>query len=951
MSIGMGFMSTDCNSRQIHFALAVPFLVGLLAVLLPCISTMGGEPAPQLFQTYCFECHANGMKEGGLDLEELLKKEAFDATLLFEHLITKKMPPRDAEQPSKKERAVLLSAVAERQPEEKRNAFRRISRFEFNQSVNDLLGIKMDLAETIADDRGTNRFDTDRRIPLTAQQLSAYFSATDQMLEFAFPEQGVLPEFTWTTNRIKDSHHTYNIYTRPYKEGILFSWTRANNGNSYSYFYDDFEPPVSGWYELTFDAAKVGDFEEDVTIQVHAGKYYFADDRPQPQRLLDVISIGAKEVKPYTVRGFLHPGESVSVHCFSKHTWRKENTREGVYIKQLGVRGPLYDWPPEPFRKIFNGLALDLPARESVEAGSGQSVLKTIGGSLSVSSFETGSEKERMMDGSNRTSWQSQSSGEPAKPPHFVVIENPRNVQISGLNYSTSSGGDGNGQVKAYEILVSSNGKQWGEPIARGELLTRLAAEQAIRFAEPTNKRFIKFLITDSYSTDSTSVASIGKLDVVADVSERYQPVKVPVKLPSDEKLKDVIRRFAERAFCSTLNDKELAPFFNISLDAYRNTGEFVAAAKLGIKAILCSPRFLLMPGRHGNDSYRVAAELARTLWLSVPDRRLLDMAKSNSLSESAIRDEIDRMLEDTKSERMVHSFCDQWLNLRTFKKVPPSLKLYPTYDDLLDYYLPRETEAYVRHLILNNLPVSNLIDSDFSFLNQRLAQHYGVEGVRGQHLRKVAFPPDSPRGGLMTMGSILKVTSDGFDTSPILRGVWISINIAGNTLATPTISVTAIEPDTTGAKTIRDQMKMHMEDESCAACHRSIDPYGFALESFDAVGQLRSRYRIRLPHEGTFGFRREGYFSLAGEVDASGEIGEDTFEDVDGLKKILLANHKKIAYNFMKQLFEFANGYKPTLPQRIELYNRIPDDAEDCGMKDLIKEVLLFSFARNNDD
>jgi hypothetical protein len=357
-----------------------------------------------------------------------------------------------------------------------------------------------------------------------------------------------------------------------------------------------------------------------------------------------------------------------------------------------------------------------------------------------------------------------------------------------------------------------------------------------------------------------------------------------------------------------------------------------------------------LLPGRHSNDSYRVAADLARTLWLSVPDRRLLKLAKRDGLSEAALRDEIDRMLEDQKSERMVHSFCDQWLDLRSFEEVPPSLKLYPTYDDLLDYYLPRETEAYLRHLILNNLPASQLIDSDFSFLNQRLAQHYGVEGVRGQHLRKVALPPDSPRGGLLTMGSILKVTTDGFTTSPILRGAWVSKNIAGNTLSPPPENITAIEADTSGAKTIREQIERHKEQEACAACHKSIDPYGFALESFDAVGQQRARYRVKMPHEGTFGYRRVGYFSLAGEVDASGEVEGQAFEGVEGLKKILLANPEKIAYNWMKQFFEYANGREPTLEERIALVERIPDNPEECGMKVLIKEVLVFSFARNKD-
>ena len=192
-------------------------------------------------------------------------------------------------------------------------------------------------------------------------------------------------------------------------------------------------------------------------------------------------------------------------------------------------------------------------------------------------------------------------------------------------------------------------------------------------------------------------------------------------------------------------------------------------------------------------------------------------------------------------------------------------------------------------------------------------------------------------------MGSVLKVTTDGFDTSPIRRGAWISKNVVGNTLAPPPPNVSSIEPDTSGATTIRQQMALHQENASCATCHRSIDPYGFALEGFDAVGQERTRYRVSRPHGGTFGFQREGHFSLAGEVDSSGQLEGEEFADVRGLKKILLANEKKIAYNFMKQFFEYANGRPPSLAERIALYERI----EDAGrMKDLVKEVLMLSFA-----
>jgi len=417
------------------------------------------------------------------------------------------------------------------------------------------------------------------------------------------------------------------------------------------------------------------------------------------------------------------------------------------------------------------------------------------------------------------------------------------------------------------------------------------------------------------------------------------------VSTRSPEDLKQVIKRFAERAFSSSLSEEELAPYLQPSLDALKKGDSFVEAAKIGLKAVLCSHRFLMAPGEHENQSYARAASLARTFWLSVPDQESLKISQLDKLTLKDVPAQVDRMIKDPRGKRMIHSFCNQWLDLRSFDQIAPSLKLYPLYNDLLNHYLPLETEAYLDHLLRENLPIGRLIDSDFSFLNQRLAQHYGIPGIYGQNLRKVSFEPKVPRGGLLTMGSVLKVTADGFDTSPILRGAWISKNIAGNTLSPPPEEVEVIEPEHgKDAATLREQIEEHKKSQACYACHKSIDPYGFALESFDATGQWREQYRVKKPHRGTFIYRPKGYFDLVGKVDPSGEIAREKFSDIFGLKKILLSNHKKIAYNFVKKFFEYANGYKPNLTQRLDLFAMIPEQPEQCRMKDLITKTLVYS-------
>ncbi len=901
--------------------------------------------AIEILENHCFDCHDDATRKGEFNLEHSLAAGQFDGGLMFENLLTGKMPPAKKEQPDADEKRVVLTWLARRQKDTPGNAFRRISRHEFVHSVNDLLGTDLDLADRIPEDRGTNAFDSDRRIQLSREMLAAYFSVADEMLDFAFPAAGFPAEQLWSTNKVKDSHHTYNIYHRPYLDGTLFSWTRANNGNSYSFFYDGFDPPVAGFYELTFEAMKVAEFEEDMSLQIYAGKYYYADDRPQPQRLVGVISLGNKKLQSHTIRAFLHPGENVSVHCYSRHNFRQKDPKEGIYIKQLNARGPLWDqWPPASYQRTFDGLPIEATSREASRAPGFQTNLRKIGGSLTVSSFQEGMEKEMMQDGSHRTFWHTRFEPTVAKPPHHVILENPRGAEILGLSYATWTGGNGNGQIKGYAIHLSDDGQSWSEPVASGELEIRLANEQPILFPETTTSRFIKFLVTDALSLDGKSLASIGKLDVITSLDDGLPSLEVTVESDSPEVLKKVLRSFARKAFSSSLSEDELAPYVDAGLQRLEEGSDFVQAAKVGLKTIICSPRFLMAPGEHANPSSARAADLARILWLSVPDDELLDLAVSGQFDDKTLISQIARMLADARSDRMIRSFSDQWLNLRSLNKVTPSLKLYPKYDDLLNHYLPLETRTYLGHLIRENLPATMLIDSDFSFLNQRLAAHYGIEGIVGQEMRKVSFPPEIPRGGLLTMGSVLKVTTDGFDTSPILRGAWVSKNIVGTPLSPPPESVPALEPEHGEAKTLREQIEKHKSNKTCYACHKRIDPYGFALENFDATGQWREKYKVKQAHRGTFQYRQAGYYKWGGPVDASGEIDEDRFGDVFGFKKVLLADEHMIAYNFAKKFFTYANGHEPELAQRLRLWDFITGEPANTRLRNLVTEILVTS-------
>jgi len=937
-------MTFFLHHRSVLFASVSASLMALSGVAFAAASD--DEIFP-LLERHCLDCHDELSTKGNLDLYEWLDHETSDGTLLFENLITSKMPPADKPQPTAEDKLTLLHWLSQRQAATEPQPFRRITRHEFVNAINDLLGTQLDLSDQIPEDRGTRDFDSDRRIALSREMLTSYFSAADQLLENALPSEGVPAKGIWVTNKLKDSHKTYNIYHRLYEDGVLFSWTRVNNGNSYSFFYDNFDPPVAGWYDLTFDAAMIGEFEGAISVEVFAGKYYYADDRPQLQRMLGVLSLTSTELKPHRIRVYLHPGENVSIHCYSPENFRDKELKRGAYIKQLTAEGPVIEaWPPASYTQLFPDLPIDAPPRPTVNLSDFPTNLEIIGGSLTVSSFQEGMEKEYMQDGSNRTFWHTRFKPDEAKPPHYVIVENPRRALIEGLNYATWSGGNGNGQIEAYEILTSDDGETWSELIAEGELEIRLANEQPITFSKPTSAPFLKFLVTRSFSLkEEQSLASIGKLDAIISQDHPIDRVPITIDSRSPEALSSVIDRFAERAFASELTENELAPYREVSLNHLEEHGNLVEAARVGFKAILCSPRFLMAPGEHRSAHDELAANLSRSLWLSVPDETLMELARSGELKGPRLRKEIDRMIQDKKSDRMIRSFSDQWLNLRSWNKVTPSLKLYPKYDDLLDFYLPRETRTYLTHLIRENRPVSELIDSDYSFLNQRLASHYGLPPMEGQELRRVSFSPDAPRGGLLTMGSVLKVTTDGYETSPILRGAWISKNIVGTPLSPPPPEVEVIEPEHgENAATLREQIEQHKKSQTCYACHKSIDPYGFALENFDPSGQWRTRYRVETAHQGTFTYRPRGFYKEASPVDASGEIHEQPFDDIFGLKAALLEDPRKIAYNYAKKLFEYATGKQPTLPQRLALYQNIPEETDYWGLKDLTIDVLIFA-------
>jgi hypothetical protein len=411
-----------------------------------------------------------------------------------------------------------------------------------------------------------------------------------------------------------------------------------------------------------------------------------------------------------------------------------------------------------------------------------------------------------------------------------------------------------------------------------------------------------------------------------------------------------LLRQFVRRAYRRPVAASEEVRFLPVILRAIRSGSSFAEAMIAGYTAVLCSPEFVCLEEEPGRlDDHALAARLAFFLGNSAPDAPLRAPADEHRLHRpEVLRAQADRLLDEAKSRRFVDAFLDYWLDLRKIVATAPDSALYPDYylDDLLSESALEETQGFFAELLRCDLPARNLVASDFAMLNERLAAHYGLPPVDGVAVRRVALPADSPRGGLMTQASVLKVTANGTTTSPVLRGAWMMERILGMPPPPPPPSVPAVEPDTRGATTIRALLDKHRTLQACASCHAKIDPAGFALENFDVMGAWRDRYRALVdgPPEPGIGHNGQKFaFHPGPAVDASGTLPDGrSFRDVRELKRLLLEDERQLARNLTRQLLVYATGAPVRFGDRRRV-EQILDRAapRGYGVRTIVHEIV----------
>lgn len=418
--------------------------------------------------------------------------------------------------------------------------------------------------------------------------------------------------------------------------------------------------------------------------------------------------------------------------------------------------------------------------------------------------------------------------------------------------------------------------------------------------------------------------------------------------VPADDAAPGVVaehlHRFAERAWRRPVRPEELAEYLE-SYHAEREAGEKPAEAyRVAMKGVLTSRNFLYLvegepAARERLNDWELASRLSYFLWSSMPDDALYASAKGGALNGDGLKKEVDRLLADARINRFIDDFSRQWLQLHRVGMFPPDKKLYPSYDRWLEMSMREEPVEFFREMLAKNLPLESFLDSDWTMANARLCDFYGLPEPKTGGFQRVALKPEDRRGGLLTMGAALGLTSDGTRHRPVHRGVWLSEVLWAKTPPPPPANVPAIEPNPPKSPkaTLRDKLAAHASDANCASCHAKIDPLGLAWDNYDAIGQWRTHEKVAA---GT---------GADPEVDPSGVLPDGrAFKDASDFKRLLIEDKAKFTRAFIEHLCTYGLRRVLTVDDEEDI-TAIAAEAKknQYGVKDIVRAVAVSDLVR----
>ena len=430
-------------------------------------------------------------------------------------------------------------------------------------------------------------------------------------------------------------------------------------------------------------------------------------------------------------------------------------------------------------------------------------------------------------------------------------------------------------------------------------------------------------------------------------ITEAEQSRRQGVIPPDDAAAETVARQlqqFAARAWRRPVQLPELDGYLQSYQEALAEGETPATAFRIALQSVLTSRNFIYLvegdaePRERLND-HELASRLSYFLWSSMPDDELLAAAAAGTLSGAGLEAQLDRMLADGRMQRFIDDFARQWLQLHRVGMFPPDRKLYPAWDDWLQKSLQAEPVEYFREVFAGNLPIDRFLDSDWTVANARLCDFYGLPEPASGGFQRVSLSPEHHRGGLLTMGAVLGLTSDGTRHRPVHRGVWISEAIFNRTPPAPPANVDPIEPVPPEGNrvTIRQRIEAHAKNASCAACHRTIDPLGLAFDQYDAIGQWRTVEHVP---------------TGVGEhppADAAGVLPDGrAFRDAVEFRQLLLADRDRVARGFIEHLSTYGLRRVLTVDDRADIQAiAATAKAKQYGVREMIRAVVLSDLFR----
>jgi hypothetical protein len=878
---------------------------------------------------HCVTCHDKASRTGNLDLESLRLDPGDVDNLrrwakIHDRARAGEMPPSDWPRPDPDALAAFVDQLARalteaeqaRYAADGRTTLRRLNRYEYENSIRDLLHVPwVEIKDRLPEDGVASRFNkSSRALDISHVHLSRYMSSADDALReamravldrpatttvryYARDEGSLVESFRPRENSTLPDRHSFPVldaHAQPEVRGgrapLSSPETREREAvgrvssifsDAGGYSWGQFRAPVAGRYRLRF---------KGYTIWVSGGgisRWYYE-------------GFGEEKAPVYYLPLWHRPNVD--------EVWPGRSSEPmSVFAQSAGQNRLIgaFDFEPEP---SIGEMTATLRAGEVVRTDGSRLFRTRVNG--------TGEQYVNPL---------ATDHGMPGYAIQWMEVEGPLPDEQEGAGYQLLFG----------DLPMRKVASGAGVPLEVVPETRRDGSRSA---------------------TGSRGGEARGSGDGVGSGAPESAFVEVESRDPERDAGR-LLRNFIDHAYRRPVTDADVAPFLDLFENRYARKFGFARSLLSAYTAVLTSPGFLFVEESPGKlDAPALATRLALFLWNSAPDERLRELARQGKIGDpDVLGAETERLLDDPRSRRFIEAFTDYWLDLRKIDDTTPSQSLYNDYElnDPLKLASIEETRLFMAELLRENLPARNIVDSKFTFLNETLARHYGVHGVQGVAMRKVALEEGSVRGGLMTQASVLKVTANGTTTSPILRGVWITERILGFETPPPP-RVPSVEPDIRGAVTIRQQLEAHRQDPSCAVCHDRTDPPGLALENFDVMGAWRDRYRAindQVAAEPGIGMDGQAFkFHYALAVDPSGKMLDGrAFQNVHDLKKLLLEDELQIARNLARQLTVYATGAPIGFSDRAHIEEILARTrSRGYGVRSIVHEIVRSPLFQN---